>query len=333
MKRIPAGILLATLFLSVPQAPRLFAEESADQLADQTLGADSDNQDESAEALAKQQGVADSASQDEDESAEALAKQNGVAVKPGTDPEESAAALAKQNGVEVLPGSETDESATKLAEQNGLQKKSKKVASDSQSVYSGGEGIDGSVYAVASLPDGSTFVGGRFTSVNGQPRSNLALIKADGTLDPNFFATPDSGVDGAVYALALDANGNLLVGGFFTSAQGQPLQNFVRYLASGTLDPNFAAGLGPNGPVYAISVQANGKIVVGGQFSQIGATPRRNLARYNADGTLDTPATTADAGAGSVRSVAALTTGAVVAGGTFEIPGQTKNILSTAAQP
>jgi hypothetical protein len=312
MKRFPTGILLATLLFALPAIPRVFADESAQQLA-------------------KQQGLSGNSAPDE--SAEALAKQNGVADTPGQDPEESAADLAKQNGVAIDPASEQDESARKLAEKEGLEKKSKKVASSAQSVFTGGEGIDGSVFASVALSDGSAIVGGRFTSVNGQPRANLARILADGTLDPKFLAAPNDGVSGAVYALAQDASGNLLVGGFFTSAQGVPAQNFVRYLANGTLDASFNGGQSPNGAVYAIAVQPDGHMVIGGQFSQIGSVPRRNLARYNADGTLDGAVTAANGSTGSVRSVAVLANGAILAGGTFEVPGQSGHNLLLQPQP
>jgi uncharacterized delta-60 repeat protein len=332
MKPFPAGILFASLLFAAPLAPLVFAEESADQLADQTLGPDNNQQDESAEQLAKQQGDAINPNSDPDQSAEDLAKKQGVAIDPSTDPDESAAQLAKQQGLAIDPNTEADESASHLAKKDGLEKKNKIVASPSQSVFTGGEGVDGSVYAVAALADGSAIIGGRFTSVNGQPRSNLARIKADGTLDPKFLAAATDGVVGAVYALAFDANGNLLVGGYFSSAQGQTAQNFVRYLASGTLDTSFNGSQNPNGAVFAIAVQPNGKILVGGQFSTVGDTPRRNLARFNADGTLDAPVTSATVGAGSVRSLAVLADGSVVAGGTFEIPGQTaQNLLH--AQP
>ncbi|MDD5199717.1 MAG: delta-60 repeat domain-containing protein [Terrimicrobiaceae bacterium] len=330
MKRIPAGILLAMFFVAVPLACRVHAEESAEQLADEILGEQTGTQDESAEDLAKQQGDAIQPASDQDQSAENLARQNGVAIQAGKDPEQSAADLARHNGLSITPGRDAEESARKLAQQDGLQNKPKKVSDASQSVFTGGEGVDGSIYAVVAMPDGGVAIGGRFTMVNGLPRSNLARIAADGTLDPKFFAESSDGVNGAVYALAVDPNGNLLVGGYFTSAQGQSLQNFVRYMTDGRIDPAFNAGQSPNGPVYAIAVQSGGRIVIAGEFSQIGSVPRRNLARFNSDSTLDAPLTSGNAGSGSVRSLAALPNGAILAGGTFEIPGQTaRNILST----
>src|SRR6185503_17554089 len=42
-----------------------------------------------------------------------------------------------------------------------------------------------------------------------------------------------------------------------------------------------------NGPVWAIAVQADGKIVIGGEFSRVGGAYRNNLARLNIDGSVD----------------------------------------------
>ncbi len=332
MKRIPSGLLFAALFLLAPTAPRLFAEESASQLADQNLGSDSDSPDQSAEDLAKRNGVAVKPGQDAEESAADLASKMGEDAAPAAD--ESAEDLAKQNGVAVEAGVDGDESAAKLAEKNGLEKKSKKVSDPAASVFAGGEGVNGSVYAVVALADGSSVIGGRFTTVNGQPRSNLARVKADGSLDAGMLGAPTDGVEGAVYALAIDANGNLLVGGFFTAAQGQQVQNFARYLASGKLDPAFNGGQTPNGPVYSIAVQPNGKIIIGGTFSMVGTSPRRNLARFKTDSTLDGGlAANIDGGTGAVRSLATLANGSVTAGGTFSVPGQSsRNILSVGAE-
>ena len=52
-------------------------------------------------------------------------------------------------------------------------------------------------------------------------------------------------------------------------------------------DPTFKVGHGANGIVYGIVVQDDGKIVVGGEFTQIAGHARTNLARLNSDGQLD----------------------------------------------
>lgn len=321
MKRIPAGLLVATLVFTSPVLPRLHAEESAAQLEQQDLGPDQNMQDESASQLSNKNLGPTPAVQDT--SASQLEQQD---LGPDQNmQDESAGQLSNQN---LGPDQNMqDKSAAKLAEKEHLEKKPKVVASPA-TTFGTGEGVDGVVYATAAQPDGSVIIGGRFDNVNGQPRLNLARFNSDGTLDTKFLAAPTDGVDGTVYALALDSQGNLLVGGYFTTAQGQPLQNFVRYLSTGQIDKSFAGGAFPNGSVYAITLQPKGQIIIGGEFTQVGDTPRRNLARFNADGALDGPLTSADATTGAVRTLATLAGGGVLAGGDLDITGRTsRNLL------
>jgi len=63
----------------------------------------------------------------------------------------------------------------------------------------------------------------------------------------------------------------------------------ISALAVWKVDPNFPASLTSSGPVFCfdICVQPDNKIVVGGQFRQANGVNRGNIARFNADGTLD----------------------------------------------
>ena len=64
--------------------------------------------------------------------------------------------------------------------------------------------------------------------------------------------------------------------------------NLARLNADGTLDPGFNPDVGGvRSPFVFSTVQADGKIVIGGNFTTVGGVGRTNLARLNADGTLD----------------------------------------------
>ncbi|MBK7999698.1 MAG: hypothetical protein IPK15_13525 [Verrucomicrobia bacterium] len=60
-------------------------------------------------------------------------------------------------------------------------------------------------------------------------------------------------------------------------------------LALASLDREFSAGgeLGPDGPVYTMALQPNGRILIGGSFSNIAGLPRIGIARLDGRGTLD----------------------------------------------
>ncbi|MBN8481876.1 MAG: delta-60 repeat domain-containing protein, partial [Xanthomonadales bacterium] len=58
---------------------------------------------------------------------------------------------------------------------------------------------EGTVRAMARLADGALIVGGQFQSVNGLPRTNIARLLPDGSVDTGW--APQ--LDGAVLALAI----------------------------------------------------------------------------------------------------------------------------------
>jgi|GEM_PF-1674577 len=201
-----------------------------------------------------------------------------------------------------------------------------------RSVYDTGEGVSGTVYAAVGLPDGSVILGGEFSTVDSQPRMNLAKILPDGTLDPTIFGKITDGVNGTVYALEVDSQGCMIVGGYFSEAQEKPRQNLVRYNPDGSLDLTFGGAQlpnGPNGQVRAIAIQPDGHIVVGGEFSMVGTFERRNVAKLNPDGTVTGPQTASTGVGGTINALTVTSTGAVVAGGMFEVAGSTTRGITT----
>lgn len=191
------------------------------------------------------------------------------------------------------------------------------------SAFSAGQGIEGEVTALAIQQDGKIIVGGRFSAVNGVPRGNIARLNADGTLDRSFADSIEAGVNGQVFALAVQPDGGVVAGGTFSQAGGGEIMNVVRYNPDGSIDQNFGGptrALGANGSVLAIAVQPDGKIVIGGNFSSVLGKLRRSVALLNADGTLsDGPI--ASTVLGSVMALASAK-GTVVGGGSFELNGQ-----------
>jgi len=117
-------------------------------------------------------------------------------------------------------------------------------------------------------------------------RKKLARLNSDGSADTSF---PDPNINSQVYAITMQSDGKILVGGFFTSVGGLPRNRLVRFNSDGTLDAGFNANIvGTLGDVSSIAVQADGKILVGGLFTSVDGTARKNFARLNSDGTLDT---------------------------------------------
>lgn len=179
-----------------------------------------------------------------------------------------------------------------------------------------GSGANGDVYAVASQPDGKVVIGGAFTSVNGVARNRVARLNPDGTLDLNF--NPGAGANANVQVVTRDASGRILVGGFFTSVNGNNRNYLARLNPDGSLDTSFNPGTGANGNVWAIAVQSDTKILVGGEFTTFAGSSRSGLTRVTSSGAPDdTFAPGAAATNGVIYALAIQSDNRIIIGGSF----------------
>ena len=95
-----------------------------------------------------------------------------------------------------------------------------------------------------------------------------------------------------------------------------------------SLSSAFGSGDGVNGQVLAIVVQPDGKIVIGGRFTEVNGIARSNIARLNEDGTLDrTFAEPMTQGiTGQVNALAAQPQGGIIVGGAFTQASQVESL-------
>lgn len=148
---------------------------------------------------------------------------------------------------------------------------------------------DSFVFAIAVQPDGKILLGGQFANVNGQPRNTIVRLLSDGTLEDTATFNAGAGPDDSVYSIALQADGKILIGGRFSTVNGQPRNNVARLLSDGTLEDSatFNAGTGPSGSVTSFAIQPDGKILMTGSFDTVNGQARSHLARISANGSLD----------------------------------------------
>src|SRR5881275_1728840 len=147
-----------------------------------------------------------------------------------------------------------------------------------------GSGIN-TALALALQTDGRIIVGGQFSNVDLTPRFNLARLNNDGSVDLNF--DPVNGPSGDVNAIVIQPDGRIVIGGTFIGYNGFARGGIARVLANGVLDPSFDSGVGTGGNVFALALQHNGQIVLGGRFAQYSGTNRTFIARVFGDGSLD----------------------------------------------
>lgn len=143
-------------------------------------------------------------------------------------------------------------------------------------------GLNGNVNSLKVATNGDLFIGSAATSMGGASiPSNFVRITSTGAVVSAFSSGLGSGFNAAVTAIAEQSDGKVIVGGNFTSLNGQPVGRLVRLNADGTLDTTFMSGLGTgaNDIVLAAGIQANGDILVAGLFSQIDGTVVNKVAR------------------------------------------------------
>ncbi len=128
---------------------------------------------------------------------------------------------------------------------------------------------------------------------------------------------PGAGFDADVRALAIQSDGKIIAGGYFTTFNGVSEKYLTRLNSDGSLDATFNSGTGPDGSVRAIAIQLDGKILVGGDFSSYNGSSRKRLLRLNTDGTLDVTFNIGTGFNAGVASIAIQADGKIIVGGEF----------------
>src|SRR5207245_2975543 len=93
-----------------------------------------------------------------------------------------------------------------------------------------------------------------------------------GSLDNSF--NPSLPTNGAVYAIAVYPTntvngGKILIGGDFTAINELGRNRIARLNSDGTPDRTFDPGTGADGTVRAIAIQLDGRVLLGGAFTNI----------------------------------------------------------------
>jgi uncharacterized delta-60 repeat protein len=185
-----------------------------------------------------------------------------------------------------------------------------------------GDGFNNMVFNIETQSDGKILVAGIFYDTgtyDGNICNSIARLNIDGTFDKTFESSV--GFNDQVKALKIQSDGKILVGGSFTTYSGLTSSRIIRLNSNGSVDKSFNIGTGFNNIVRAIEIQSNGKILVGGDFSNYNGTYVQGIIRLNSDGTIDTSFVSGDgfsySNNGNVFVIKVLSTGNILVGGWF----------------
>jgi uncharacterized delta-60 repeat protein len=178
--------------------------------------------------------------------------------------------------------------------------------------------VDGSFFAestrfadhifVSPLSDGKILVNGNFNQTYNHGPQGIIRLEPDGALDLTF--NPTAGANNNITHLKLQKNGKILIGGYFTRYNSQPVNRLARLNFDGSLDSSFnPVGFSDPTTIHGIAIQPDEKILIAG-FKQIN--------RVFPNGELDNTFSTGAGFAGYIHDLTVQDDGKILVVGNFE---------------
>lgn len=148
-------------------------------------------------------------------------------------------------------------------------------------------GLNFQAKALALQADGKVLVGGHFKFFDGVAQPYLVRMNENGAADSTFMEGLP-GPNAPVLDILVQADGKILIRGYFLSVNGVDRYNFARLNADGSVDSSFQGNIPLSSrTLNTMALQADGRIVLGGSFESVNGERRPGIARLNEDGSLD----------------------------------------------
>ena len=178
-------------------------------------------------------------------------------------------------------------------------------------------GDSGEITSIALQPDGKILVDGHaWLGDDDGPTTMIFRLNPDGSLYESFNVNVEKCNVCSASSMALQPDGKILIGGFFTALGGVPRNSLARLNPDGTLDEDFDPNV-DGVSIETILLQPDGKILIGGEFSTVGGVARENIARLHPNGSLDGDFDPQPLMIRWVRSIALQTDEKILVGGKF----------------
>ena len=149
--------------------------------------------------------------------------------------------------------------------------------------------------------------------------SPVGAVLTPGRMDTGF--NVGAGADSQVLTLAIEPDGDVLIGGVFNSINGAVHPFLTRVRKDGD---SSAFNAQVDGVVDTIALQPDLKIIIGGWFSTVNGVTRQKIARLNPNGSLDTgfnPGLDLSVGMSGIYTIVIQPDGKIIIGGNFAVGG------------
>lgn len=168
-------------------------------------------------------------------------------------------------------------------------------------------GFNNAVRTIAIQDDGKILVGGDFSTYNGSSAPRIIRLNANGSRDTSF--SFGGGFDNTVNSIVIQDNGKIVVAGAFSQYNGSTAYSIIRLNSDGSVDNSFTNSDFASQTIFTLTLQADGKILVGGQFNFVSTS---NLARLNTNGSLDNSFNSGSLANGPVLSIISKADGKII---------------------
>ena len=177
-----------------------------------------------------------------------------------------------------------------IAAQNIVQLTSSGIINSSFDIW---DWLDTTPYTLLREKDWTYIIGGEFSMYDWTPAWGIIRLDENGAIHTSFSIWNWFG--NYVSVSVIQPDGKILIWWWFTSYNWKSASHIVRLNADGTTDASFVIGdwftntslANIYAPVTAITLLADGKILVGGRFTTYNWQPASHLVRLNTDGSID----------------------------------------------
>lgn len=206
-------------------------------------------------------------------------------------------------------------SSVELAETASLATTTHAIAKLSGTWSNMDQGVDGDIYGLIPAINGTLFVIGAFTHAGSAATTVNRIAKWDGTAWSALGGTP--GCNGAIYAAVEAPNGDIYVGGAFTTSGGTTTNHVAKYTPSTDVWSALGSGVtkGVDNDVNALAIDQNGILYIGGTFANAGGSAATRIVKYNP--TTNAFTTMGTGASSTVRALAVGLDNTVYIGGDF----------------
>lgn len=147
-----------------------------------------------------------------------------------------------------------------------------------------GTGASNTIWSMKTQSDGKIIVGGLFTIFNGASKNYITRLNTDGSIDESF--DTGNGANNVIKSVSLQFNDKIILGGDYQIYNSVSCNRVARLLPSGLKDSSFDDGLAANNSVNSVKIQADGNIIMAGNFTTYKGVPRVRIARVFGDAVL-----------------------------------------------